>query len=365
MAAVELLAGSHALDTAADQPWLRDPGAGWFVMRDVAVALEAFLVLDARLEEVGLLTQHDRPWLSSLDGSAPPPMSLEERRLVTSQCARVAARYATSDVADLAVPRPIGHQPALYGPVFLVADPTDLAPAQRRLARFLRPLTATDAFYSGEPEISAEAARHIVASQLFLCGCFADIADKSPGGRTVKPAFLTRVDLLKDIQPRLRYLVDVEAHASSKPRMWQQGELTSAMTRMHRDARDLTLTRPELHELANATHEVTQNLGRVLRRELLRDTSNLRIADPTQQIGNTRVHRGTGLEARLTDLINQPAPSSPISRYAKPGQRMALRTTLDHTATSTAVPSPFPAAPGLGASDSAPQRGGPDLPIER
>ena len=70
-AAVELLAGSHALDAAADQPWLRDPGAGWFVMRDVAVALEAFLVLDARLEEVGLLTQHDRPWLAP--STAPRP----------------------------------------------------------------------------------------------------------------------------------------------------------------------------------------------------------------------------------------------------------------------------------------------------
>ena len=228
---------------------------------------------------------------------------------MTSQCARVASWYATSDVADQAVPRPSTHHPALYGPVFLVADPTDLAPAQRRLARFLRPLHAADSAFTGEPEISAEAARHIVASQLFLCACFADIASKSPGGRTIKPAFLARIDLLKDIQPRLRYLVDVEPHTSSKPRMWQQGELTSAMTRMQRDARDLSLTRPELHELANATHEVTQNLGRVLRRELLRDTSNLRIADPTHQVGDTRVHRGTGLEARLTDLVNQPAPS--------------------------------------------------------
>lgn len=346
------MAGSHALDAAADKPWLRDPGAGWFVMRDVAVALEAFLVLDARLEEVGLLTQHDRPWLSNLDGTAPTPLSLEERRLVTSQCARVASWYATSDVADQAVPRPSTQHPTLYGPVFLVADPTDLAPAQRRLARFLRPLHAADSTFTGEPEISAEAARHIVASQLFLCACFADIADKSPGGRTIKPTFLTRIDLLKDIQPRLRYLVDVEPHTSSKPRMWQQGELTSAMTRMQRDGRDLTLSRPELHELASATHEVTQNLGRVLRREFLRDTSNLRIADPTHQVGDTRVHRGTGLEARLTDLINQPAPSSPVSRYVKPGQRTALRTTLDHTPTSSAVPSPFPAARGLGASDS-------------
>ena len=96
LAAVELLAASHALDTAADRPWLRDHGAGWYVMRDVTVALEAFIVLDDRLEQVGLLTQHLRP---------PSTLSLEERRLVTSQAARMATWFATSNAADQAVPR--------------------------------------------------------------------------------------------------------------------------------------------------------------------------------------------------------------------------------------------------------------------
>jgi hypothetical protein len=47
-----------------------------YVMRDIAVALEAFLVLDDRLDEVGLLTQHDRLYDTAT------ALSLEERRLV-------------------------------------------------------------------------------------------------------------------------------------------------------------------------------------------------------------------------------------------------------------------------------------------
>ena len=80
-AAVELLTGSHALDAAPERPWLRDPGGGWYLVHDVAVTLEAVLILDSRLDEVGLLNTHRRP-ASTLD--------LDQRRLLASQCARVA-----------------------------------------------------------------------------------------------------------------------------------------------------------------------------------------------------------------------------------------------------------------------------------
>jgi len=80
-AAIELLAASHALSAAAEQPWRTDPGAGWWVMRDVSVALEAVLVLDARLDEVGLLADHQGPDYA---------MGLDEKRMVLSQTARVA-----------------------------------------------------------------------------------------------------------------------------------------------------------------------------------------------------------------------------------------------------------------------------------
>ena len=80
-AAIELLAASHALSAASNQPWRADPGAGWWVLGDVAVALEAVLVLDTRLEEVGVLSGHDR---------SVSAMGLAEQRMVLSQTARVA-----------------------------------------------------------------------------------------------------------------------------------------------------------------------------------------------------------------------------------------------------------------------------------
>jgi len=49
----------------------------------------------------------------------------------------------------------------------MVAMPADLAAAQQRLSRFLRPLPASNVFYAGEPEISADSARQITADQLY------------------------------------------------------------------------------------------------------------------------------------------------------------------------------------------------------
>ena len=65
-------------------------------MRDVAVALEAVLVLDYRLEEVGLLNDHQRPEYA---------MGLDEKRMVLSQTARVATWHATSASPEEATPR--------------------------------------------------------------------------------------------------------------------------------------------------------------------------------------------------------------------------------------------------------------------
>lgn len=342
--AVELLAGSHALATAVDRPWLTHAGAGWYLMRDIAVALEAFLVLDDRLAEVGLLTQHVHP-----DAS----LGVEEWRLIASQCARMANWFATSDCPDQATPRSSGER-VVVGPVQLVSTPTDLARAQWRLAAFLRPVHASDASYLGEPEISADTARHIVASQLFLTRYFSTLANQpaahqtatreAAGDQALTGEFNVRWELLRDIQPRLRYLVDVDTHEVNRHRMWQQGEITTAARRLRRDGTDTTLAPAELLELANATHAVTNNLARSLRRELLRINSNLRIDDPTRRIGATRVVRRSPLETSLTELVNQPAPSAPVARFRSALQRAALRRTLDETPTRSTAPHPFKAA---------------------
>ena len=170
-AAVELLAGSHALDTTDHQPWLTEQGAAWYLMRDLATALEAVLILDDRLAEVGVLAKHDIPV---------PSLGLDTKRMLLGHVARVATWSATSDSPDQAFTRLRGD-PVAHGPVVVVATPRDLAAAQRRLATFLRPSHASDAFYTGDPEITADTARMLVANQLFLTGSFAQLAERSPG----------------------------------------------------------------------------------------------------------------------------------------------------------------------------------------
>lgn len=341
-AAIELLAASHTLDAAGDKPWLRDTGAGWHVMRDVAVALEAVLVLDARLAEVGLLNEHDQP---------ESELSLEEKRLVAAQAARVANWHATSDAAETATPRTLGAASNLLHPVSLVAAPEDLAAAQERLARFLRPLHATNVTFKGEPEISADSARQVVASQLHLCRIFAEMAARSAKTSTFEAFFSERAEVLAALQPQASHLCDVSPKEPDMRRFWQQAELTAAITRMQDQGIDLVLHPHQMLALANATHEATHNLGRSLRRELLRSSSNLRDGHPRHENGPIRVGRGSGLEATLTDLVNMPAPQASVAQFSTPLQRAALRQTLDLTPTAARPPSPYPAARGRAASD--------------
>jgi len=312
-----------------------------FVLRDIAVALEAVLVLDDRLAEVGLLNEHQQPSY---------PLGLEEKRLIASQAARVATWYATSDAPDMATPRTPGRVSNVMHPVALVSVPEDLAAAQQRLAAFLRPLTATNAFYIGEPEISADSARQVIASQLHQCRVFADMATRSPKTVVFAPFFNERAEVLEALQPQVTHLIDVTAHEPDMRRFWQQGELTAAISRMQERGLELTLQPHQMLALANATHEVTHNLGRSLRRELLRTSGSLRDGHPRHAGGRVRVGRGSRLEATLTDLVNMPAPRSPVTQFSNPLQRAALRQTLDMTPTAPRPPSPFPAVRSLGPS---------------
>lgn len=72
--------------------------------------------------------------------------------------------YATSDAPDHATPKHPGEQ-VVIGPVCLVSTPADLAPTQRRLGAFPRPIRANEAAYLGEPEITADGARHVFAAR--------------------------------------------------------------------------------------------------------------------------------------------------------------------------------------------------------
>jgi hypothetical protein len=284
---------------------------------------------------VGLLNEHDHPAYT---------MRLEEKRLIASQAARAATWYATSNGPDLATPRTPGAVSNVLHPVSLVSVPEDLAAAQERLGTFLRPMIAFDSAFSGEPEVSADSARQLTASQLHLCRVFSTMAARSPKTVVFVPFFNERAEVLEALQPQVTHLIDVTPQEPDIRRFWQQGELTAAITRMQDRGVELTLQPHQMLALANATHGVTHNLGRSLRRELLRSNSNLRDGNPRHDDGPIRVGRRSRLEATLTDLVNMPAPQSPVAQFSNPLQRAALRQTLDMTPTAPRPPSPFPAA---------------------
>jgi hypothetical protein len=331
-AAIKLLAGTHALDAAEERPWLIDAGGGWHVMRDIAVTLEALLVLDSRLDEVGLLSEHQR---------RAPTHELEERRMLAALCARLATWHATSDAPDFAKAEDPTER-VVVGPVQTITSSSQLALAQRRLASYLRPTHANDGFYDGKPAIDATTARMVIASQAFLTREFARAATKVEGGEPIGAELARRCALLGGIQASMAYLIDAEAHPRKMHVTHQQGELTTAVGRLQRDGAELRMSPAQLLDLANATHEATQNAAKALRRELLRDTSNLRLADPTREVGPTRVPRGHPLERSLTELVNVPPPSVPEASHVSPLQRAALRATLEATPTSRRAPSPYP-----------------------
>jgi hypothetical protein len=198
--------------------------------------------------------------------------------------------------------------------------------------------------YMGEPEISADSARQITASQLHLCRVFAQMAARSPKTTGFERFFLQRAEVLAALQPQISHLVDLTEQEPDRRRFWQQSEVTAAITRMREQRIELRLQPHQMLTLANATHDVTRNLGRSLRRELLRSTSNLYDGHPRHPDGPLRVGRGSRLEATLTDLVNMPAPTSPVAQFNTPLQRAALRHTLDMTPTAARPPSPYPAA---------------------
>ncbi|MDT9594874.1 hypothetical protein RDV89_17430 [Nocardioides zeae] len=349
--ATSLLAAAHALDSAQQRTWLRDDAAGWWLVRDSATTLEAVLVLDERLAEVGLLNAHEAPHLSN-GTAAHHAIGLTERRMLASQCARVASWYGTSDLPDRAVPGvPLSEH---FGPVKIVRTTADIAPAQANLARYLRPRETREAFSNSHEPIDATTAKRVVASQLMLHRCFRHLAlvtdhPSDPGGtQRYVDHFTERIELLAHLQEQIHDLVDLrpEERKSNVRITWQQGELTSSLGRMRR-AGVLTsptaVTPDDLREITRTSHAVTRNLSVSLRRDLLQLETGL-LERTATGVTPSRIRRRHPIERSLTELVNAPAlvPTPPPTTVAL--QRAALRTALDTTPSAGRTPSPWPAA---------------------
>jgi hypothetical protein len=321
--AVELTAGTHDLITAREQPWLFEAGAGWYLVRDVATAVEAVVVLDARLIEVGLLPR------------ARPAAWLDEhtQRMIAADIARVATWQATSMAPDLATAA--GSLRLTETKVQTIEQAADFAPAQRKLASMLRHLDGHDSFVSSEPSIDVATARAVALGQGRLAAHFAAATALDPRMRPLQRAFQTRQALLGEIQARLAPMSDIEPRRN-RPALFQQQEIGVGLRRFSGN----DLSPAQMLDLFQATHAATTVFAKAFRRDLHRPGGNIR---GRTRDGYKRPTRKHPLSRALTDLANAEAPEQPVSRWIGPQLRGQLRAALNEVpAAPAARPRPLP-----------------------
>lgn len=338
-AAIESLAASAALSSTLQSWTVDDPSGRWLVLRDAAGLLESIALLDLELREVGLLNQHD----------APHPMPpIEDVRAVLAQAGRVAGWRMTSDDVDrLASPvrYPVAGERGTDGVVQLVRSVADLSAAQGKLASALRVPHGTNAFASSEPHISARVARFVVTGQLFVHSLHSQLAEPSVDV-TDRSRRRERLDALVEVDRRVAHLIDADPRQrmAGAASYLQQTEITTSLHRLQREGRLEPLTDDELRQLDVATASVCRHFGMRLRRELLRDDSNLRLADPSGEVGPARGHRRSPLDRAIGDLIKASMPKLPPAAHSVSVQRAVLQHALDSTPTRPTRPTPRPRA---------------------
>lgn len=330
-AAIEALAASASLSSTVQSWTADDPSGRWLVLRDAAALLEAVALLDLELREVGLLNQHD----------APQPMPpIEDVRAVLAQAGRVAGWRMTSDDVDrLASPvrYPVAGERATDGVVQLVRSVADLPAAQGKLASVLRVAHGTDVFASSEPHISARVARFVVTGQLFVHSLHSQLVEPAAGAAD-RTRGNERLASLVEVDRRIAHLVDADPslRMAGAAAYLQQTEITTSLHRMQRRNQFDPLTDEELRQLDVASASVCRHFGMRLRRELLRDDSNLRLADPSGEVGPTRSHRRSPLDRAIGDLIKASMPSLPPAAHNVSVQRTVLQHALHTTPTRPA-----------------------------
>lgn len=330
-AATRLIAANHSLQTAEDQPWRRDAGAAWYLLGDTAETVEALLLLDQALVSAGLLDAQPPPQ------SAPLPAT--EARIIARHCSQAARWYGTSSVADLAHPAgDVDLEDRDLG-VRLVRKPEDLAAGLRRLADRLHPLSDKTAAASFEPRHNAWSIKALAVNQLHTVRVLHESAAGVPDlARHLEESH----GLLRTVAQHASQLVDVDQAADVRPHpaFGQQQEITTALRRMGpAPLRGLTVL--QLTDAAMASHAALTNYARATRREVQRNDTTVRRADPGKVVGLTREHHRSPFSNALTKLMHQPPPVIEPTRWPRASERDALRETLTQTPLTPRAPSPY------------------------
>ena len=315
-----LLLGTAELTRADHQHWTHRSAAGWHLVGDTTSTIEALLVLDDTLATAGTLP----------DGSAQARMT---QRLVAGHAAKLARWFGTDQTPDLATSG-VRHDLGVGGgpPVVLVRQAADYATAQRTLtallhgqARVIRP--------GSDQRPGLTAARALATGQIRLAQTFAGWAHEA-GDPALEDQFRSRIPAWRALHVSTTRLAEVEKRRSPLL-LAQQSEMAMRL----RSPLPSRLSICELHELNEATHEITVTLGRILRHEAL--VAHNIVALDSEEIGLPKPQPMTGTEWAFTAacqrLADDPTPVH-HPRTAAAYQREQLRRSLEETVTGKAPP---------------------------
>jgi hypothetical protein len=313
----ELMLGNHELTAAAKQPWTHKPEAGWYVLADTASSIEALVVLDHKLGEVGLLP-------------VAPSDRVLARRLVAGDVARMAGWFGTDDSADLATQSINASLGLGGGPrVHMVRRVAGFAAAQRALAGFLRPTLVQYETGSAGERPGLLAARALAVGQIRLAEASARWAGAYGGaGAVLAEGFRARIPAYRDLHQSTLRLVEVEPRRSPLV-LAQQSEMVMQL----RAVRPERLTRRGLVDLSEATHEVAITLGSALRREGMQRKNILTLESRGMGLPEPRpiTNRHRGFHAACSRLASDPAPTITAASWGAPVERERLRAALEGT----------------------------------
>ena len=285
--------GTHALATAVSRPWLEEPGPAWSVVADCSAVLEALVVLDERLAEVGLL--------ATLGPGVGLPMPGAEARMRLAHCGHVALCNASYDQVDLAV----AHAADLDHPVRIVRQPSDLIDAQRRLGALVRPLRRAWEASALErmPHINLATVKNVLFGQLDVCAGMERLCHDVPGSTRLERFFAEHGEGLRKRLPTMQRLAELRPVEGRPLAVWQQQEITLGMR--HLKYRPGALDAHQMQAFGVATHLAISEFAATFRKEIRANGSNItstRLDDETQlraDIRDSPLDRGLAALSRM------------------------------------------------------------------
>lgn len=315
----EMLVANHVLNTAEPEPWRTASAAHAALASDTAQIVEAMALLDQRLRTAGALNTHTN--LGRAHAS-----DIATARLVAASVERFAHWVADHHIVDGAVTAPI--RPTEFDrPVHLVQVPQDLAPAQRSLTSFLQPMAHRN--LQAPHRLSAPSALAVAHNQVNLLARLHDRIAASTKLQGELPRIADLQDLLDDVLYATRGLHDPTAPHIHPNVRGQQQEISVAV----KNGQVGALSEPEAMDLLAATEATLGTWAAALRREILRDSTELRVMRRGAIDGplyGRLSPEGFAIRA-LTALAEHKPFLGELSPQVPTEARAQLRNTLTHT----------------------------------